>query len=132
MTIFAFAFALGGISLLSLVPGIMIQAYATAIVYSGPLEHTYNLIVENQSYPIRYGMLGNGTVESMWANSTSKSITVIINDNSTSDEQGGLLAIELPRKMIDANTTEFAGGCSSGSASQYSDLKNMTYDTTSL
>ena len=83
----------------------------------GPLDHIYNLTIGNQSYPIRYGFSeGNSTiVESMYANVSSKSITVIINDNSVTTNGNRSLVyfvIELPRNIINANTTEIAGGCS--------------------
>ena len=80
-----------------------------------PLDHIYNLIIGNQSYPIRYGFSeGNGgaVVESMSSDYASKSIKVIIEDNLTSADKRYFF-VELPRNMINANTTEVVGGCTS-------------------
>jgi hypothetical protein len=82
-------------------------AFATPVPLFGPVDHTYNLTISNQTYPVKWGTLGNGTLESMQANYTSKSIKVIINDNKT--DGGGLFFIELPRNVIDANSTESIG-----------------------
>jgi hypothetical protein len=87
------------------------EAYALP-VSQAHLDHTYNLQISNQTYAIKYGMTGrNGTVEEMSANPSSKSIMITINDNSA---KGGLFSVELPRAVLDANTTteEVATGCS--------------------
>ncbi len=90
-----------------------------------PLDHTYNLIIGHKSYPIRYGFsegypirndtsrgLGGAVVKSMSADYASKSIEVVIDDNLTSADKRYFI-IELPRNIINANTTEMAAGCSS-------------------
>ena len=53
---------------------------------------------------------GNGVIENISADISSKSITVAINDDNS--VKGGLFTIELPRNVIDANTTKEAFGCS--------------------
>lgn len=78
-----------------------------------PLDHIYNLTIANQSYPIRYGFSeanSGAVVESMSADYASKSIKVVVNDNLTSADKRYFI-IELPRNVINANTTEIAGGC---------------------
>ena len=52
----------------------------------------------------------------MYANYSSKSITVVINENSTTTNENRSFVyfmIELPRNIIDAITTGIAGGCTS-------------------
>ena len=95
-----------------------ISAYALPAIDFGPLDHTYNLTIENQTYAIRYGFSSdrNGTavIESMSANYSSKSIAVIVNDNSTTisgNRSFVYFVIELPRNIINANTSGIAGGC---------------------
>lgn len=48
----------------------------------GPLNHSYNLTIDNKSYPIRYGFSDDKPVklESMTADYTAKTITVKIDD----------------------------------------------------
>jgi hypothetical protein len=93
------------ISLLALLLlcAIGISAYALPAIDFGPLDHTYNLTIESQTYPIRYGFSSdrNGTavIESMSANYSSKSINVIIDDNSTATEKKFFI-IELPRNVL--------------------------------
>jgi hypothetical protein len=103
---------------LLILPNLVAQANAVPIVEFEPLDHVYNLTIGNQRYPIRYGFSeGNSAmVESMHANASLKSITVIINDNNSTTSGGNrslvYFVIELPRNIINANTTEIAGGCS--------------------
>jgi hypothetical protein len=83
-----------------------------------PLDRAYDLTIENQRYPIKYGFSegSTGTVDSIVANVSSKSITIMIsdysNDSTTSDWQKRVFSIELPRNIINANTTEDGQGCS--------------------
>jgi hypothetical protein len=114
----------------------------TPVPYFGPLDHTYNITIGNQSYPIRYGILGNGTVESMVADYSSKTITIMVDDQnirdrsdySNSTDNGGLMAIELPRNVIDSNTTKEAEGCSSFNPSNntvfWSRMHDIDYNIT--
>jgi len=92
-----------------------LASYAIPAVESGPLDHMYNLTLGNQSYPIRYGFTeGNSAmVENIYSNYPSKSITVIINDDNltATDWEKRVFSIELPRNIVNANTTEIAGGC---------------------
>jgi len=78
----------------------------------GPLNHTYNLTIGNQSYPIRYGFTSdeNAQVKNMTADYRSKLIKVVIDDNSTTNEKRFFM-IELLRNVINSNTTERTGGC---------------------
>src|SRR5438105_12699277 len=77
-----------------------------------PLNHTYNLTIGNQSYPIRYGFTSdeNAQVKNMTADYRSKLIKVVIDDNSTTNEKRFFM-IELLRNVINSNTTEITGGC---------------------
>jgi hypothetical protein len=90
------------------------QAYATSIPVFRPLDHVYNLTIDNQTIPIRYGFSpdSNSTaaVKNISADYDSRSIRVVIDDNSTTTEKRFFI-VELPRKVIDANTTAIAGGC---------------------
>jgi hypothetical protein len=90
---------------------VLAQALATQPAIFGPLNHTYNLKIGDQSYPIRYGIpKGNGIVQSITANYTSKSIVVIIDDENDSSSIK-LFSIQLPRNIIDSNTTQPGSGC---------------------
>lgn len=62
-----------------------------------PPTEPFSLEIEGQTYEIEYEITG-GTVESMSADVDAKTILVTI--NSTSD---GVLSIELPRTIIDAD-----------------------------
>ncbi|HEV8405789.1 MAG TPA: hypothetical protein VGQ13_07785 [Nitrososphaera sp.] len=114
---------MAGVCLISasvlLLPSFVLEAYATPIIPFEPLDHVYNLTIENQTYPIKYGFSAEGNsaiIEGVYANYSSKSITVIIDDNSTTTKGNRSLIyfmIELPRSIIDANTTELAAGCTS-------------------
>jgi len=93
----------------------MNPSYALTTLDPPPLDYKYNLTIDGNTYPLSYGFsLGSGgTLDSMYSNSTSKSITIIIeNRNSSIDWKDRLFSVELPRKIIDANTTEITGGCS--------------------
>jgi hypothetical protein len=91
-------------------------AFAPPPIDTGSLDHVYNLTVGNKTYPLRYGFStgSNATVDDMIANVSSKSITLIVEDygnDSISDWQR-VFSIELPRNIVDANTTEAGSGCS--------------------
>lgn len=108
-------FIFGIVAIISLLFGsaVVNTVHATPVPVFGPLDHVYNLTIDNKSHPIRYGFHGgDGVVRDMYANSSSKSITVSIDDNSTSSGEKFFL-IELPRNIVNANTTGIAGGCSS-------------------
>ena len=92
-------------------------AFAPPAIDTGSLDHVYNLTIGNKTYPLRYGFStgSNATVDEMIANVSSKSITIIVEDygnNSISDWQKRAFSIELPRNIVDANTTEAGQGCS--------------------
>jgi hypothetical protein len=96
------------------------HAYAIPIPVFSPLDHVYNLTIDNQTHSIRYGFSpdSNNTavVKNMSADYDSKSIRVTIDDNSTTTEERFFI-VELPRKVIDANTTAIAGGCTASQES---------------
>src|SRR5437773_7130974 len=76
------------------------RAYGLLNIQFEPLDHLYNLTVDDQRYHIRYGFSSdrNGTavMESMSADYPSKSIKIEINDSSTSTAKKFFI-IELPR-----------------------------------
>jgi len=98
------------------------QAYATPNIPFEPLDHSYNLNIDNKNYTIQYGFSEDRGVKlvSMTADINAKTITVKIDDtnpdhaadNSENDWEKRLFIIELPRNIIDANTQKMAGGCS--------------------
>ena len=71
-----------------------------------PLNHLYRLKFGNQSYPIMYGFLDNGTVENIVAYPSNKSVIVTIKDyydNASKEER--LFSIQFPRSIFNANVT---------------------------
>jgi hypothetical protein len=64
---------------------------------SGPLSETFSLQIAGQTYDINY-QITNGTVRSMNADPETKTLAVTI--EPTGD---GVLTIELPRSVIDAD-----------------------------
>src|SRR5437867_74294 len=121
---------------LSLTVSIGNQAQALPYPIFGPLDHSYNLTIDNKSYPIRYGFSDDRGVrlEDMTADYNAKTITVKINDenadhvadNSITDWQKRLILIELPRNVINSNTSENLGGeCN---ASDGSTVKGSEHD----
>jgi hypothetical protein len=95
------------------------EASAIEIPPFDQLDHVQVVTIDNETYPIRYGFSPNpndtARVDSMRADPDSKLIRVDISDNSSSTEKR-YFTIELPRNIIDANTTQLAGGCSASSS----------------
>ncbi|MEO9321216.1 MAG: hypothetical protein ABI361_11125 [Nitrososphaera sp.] len=84
------------------------------------LTHVYNLTIANQTYPIRYGFLDNGTIENMTANTSTKTVTVTIKDYyDNSSDQERLFSVEFPRAIFNANhsATNQIGCSESGDSS---------------
>jgi hypothetical protein len=82
------------------------QAQATPYPIFGPLDHYYNLTIDDKNYTIRYGFYDDKNVklDSMTADPSAKTITVKIDDenpahmadSSVTDWQNRTFVIELP------------------------------------
>jgi|SRR5581483_560157 len=101
------------------------QPVPTPTPFYGQLDHAYNLTIDNKNYTIQYGFADDKNVklESMTVDLNAKTITIRIDDenpahmadSSLSDWQNRTFAIELPRNVINSNSTDHTGGgCSSG------------------
>ena len=131
MTIFLYGVTVVSIVLIIILYAFGTRAFALPGVNIGPIDQTYNLTIGNQIYPLRYGFSAGsvGFVESMTANVSSKSITIIVTDNSTdsiSDWQKRIFSIDLPRNIINANSTESVQGC--GGSVNGTEVWNQLHD----